>query len=153
MKISSNINNRFYPLNTTVLNNKSLSTTTSRIVNNNQKYIPESKTRDNQLFEKSIEQHINNKYNAINSHGISIFEFLKMLLDMGVPMSIITEILVGMLEGHSKKNEEAEKETEKGKEKELVKGLEKGTEKELVKGLEKRIEKELEQGLSNIQKE
>ncbi|PED52083.1 hypothetical protein COD75_00115 [Bacillus anthracis] len=149
MKISSNINNRFYPLNTTVLNNKSLSTTTSRIVNNNQKYIPESKTRDNQLSEKSIEQHINNKYNAINSHGISIFEFLKMLLDMGVPMSIITEILVGMLEGHSKKNEEAEKETEK----ELVKGLEKGTEKELVKGLEKGTEKELVKGLSNIQKE
>ncbi|PGH92638.1 hypothetical protein CN900_13170 [Bacillus anthracis] len=149
MKISSNINNRFYPLNTTVLNNKSLSTTTSRIVNNNQKYIPESKTRDNQLSEKSIEQHINNKYSAINSHGISIFEFLKMLLDMGVPMSIITEILVGMLEGHSKKNEEAEKETEK----ELVKGLEKGTEKELVKGLEKGTEKELVKGLSNIQKE
>ncbi len=35
MKINSNINNRFYPLNITVLNNKSLSTTTSRIVNNN----------------------------------------------------------------------------------------------------------------------
>lgn len=153
MKISSNINNRFYPLNTTVLNNKSLSTTTSRIVNNSQKYIPESKTRDNQLSEKSIEQHINNKYNAINSQGLSIFEFLKMLLDMGVPMSIITEILVGMLEGHSKKNEEAEKEREKGTEKELVKGLEKRTEKELVKGLEKGIENELEQGLSNIQKE
>ncbi|MDA1909350.1 hypothetical protein PDK24_26460 [Bacillus cereus] len=153
MKISSNINNRFYPLNTTVLNNKSLSTTTSRIVNNSQKYIPESKTRDNQLSEKSIEQHINNKYNAINSQGLSIFEFLKMLLDMAVPMSIITEILVGMLEGHSKKNEEAEKEREKGTEKELVKGLEKRTEKELVKGLEKGIENELEQGLSNIQKE
>ncbi|PFB67444.1 hypothetical protein [Bacillus cereus] len=153
MKISSNINNRFYPLNTTVLNNKSLSTTTSRIVNNNQKYIPESKTRDNQLSEKSIEQHINNKYNAINSQGLSIFEFLKMLLDMGVPMSIITEILVGMLEGHSKKNEEAEKETEKETEKEFVKGLEKGIEKELVKGLEKGTENELEQGLSNIQKE
>lgn len=145
MKINSNINNRFYPLNITVLNNKSLSTTTSRIVNNNQKYIPESKTRDNQLSEKNIEQHINNKYNAINSQGLSIFEFLKMLLDKGVPMSIITEILVGMLEGHSKKNEEAEKGTEKGTEKELVKGLEKGTEKELVKGLE--------EGLSNIQKE
>ncbi|MBZ3766324.1 hypothetical protein [Bacillus cereus] len=141
MKISSNINNRFYPLNITVLNNKSLSTTTSRIVNNNQKYIPESKTRDNQLSEKNIEQHINNKYNAINSQGLSIFEFLKMLLDKGVPMSIITEILVGMLEGHSKKNEEAEKGAEKGMEKELVKGLEKGTE----KGLEK--------GSSNIQKE
>ncbi|KAA0755596.1 hypothetical protein DN401_14740 [Bacillus sp. BF2-3] len=145
MKINSNINNRFYPLNITVLNNKSLSTTTSRIVNNNQKYNPESKTRDNQLSEKNIEQHINNKYNAINSQGLSIFEFLKMLLDKGVPMSIITEILVGMLEGHSKKNEEAEKGTEKGTEKELVKGLEKGTEKELVKGLE--------EGLSNIQKE
>lgn len=145
MKISSNINNRFYPLNTTVLNNKSLSTTTSRIVNNNQKYIPESETKDNQLSEKNIEQHINNKYNAINSQGLSIFEFLKMLLDKGVPMSIITEILVGMLEGHSKKNEEAEKGIEKGTEKELVKGLEKGTEKELVKGLEKEV--------SNIQKE
>ncbi|MGE1055308.1 hypothetical protein ACQGS7_28620 [Bacillus sp. GFa4/2] len=60
-------------------------------------------------------------------------------------MSIITEILVGMLEGHSKKNEEAEKGIEKGTEKELVKGLEKGTEKELVKGLEKEV--------SNIQKE
>ncbi|MCS6595223.1 hypothetical protein [Bacillus cereus] len=145
MKISSNINNRFYPLNTTVLNNKSLSTTTSRIVNNNQKYIPESETRDNQLSKKNIEQHINNKYNAINSQGLSIFEFLKMLLDKGVPMSIITEILVGMLEGHSKKNEEAEKGIEKGTEKDLVKGLEKGTEKELVKGLEKEV--------SNIQKE
>ncbi|MFJ5746566.1 hypothetical protein ACQKNT_27135 [Bacillus cereus] len=145
MKISSNINNRFYPLNTKVLNNKSLSTTTSRIVNNNQKYIPESETRDNQLSKKNIEQHINNKYNAINSQGLSIFEFLKMLLDKGVPMSIITEILVGMLEGHSKKNEEAEKGIEKGTEKELVKGLEKGTEKELVKGLEKEV--------SNIQKE
>ncbi|MDA2490731.1 MULTISPECIES: hypothetical protein [Bacillus cereus group] len=145
MKISSNINNRFYPLNTTVLNNKSLSTTTSRIVNNNQKYIPESETRDNQLSKKNIEQHINNKYNAINSQGLSIFEFLKMLLDKGVPMSIITEILVGMLEGHSKKNEEAEKGIEKGTEKELVKGLEKGTEKELVKELEKEV--------SNIQKE
>jgi hypothetical protein len=52
MKISSNINNRFYPLNTKVLNNKSLSTTTSRIVNNNQKYISESETRDNQLSKK-----------------------------------------------------------------------------------------------------
>ncbi|MCC3687639.1 hypothetical protein LLR47_20755 [Bacillus cereus] len=145
MKISSNINNRFYPLNTKVLNNKSLSTTTSRIVNNNQKYIPESETRDNQLSKKNIEQHINNKYNAINSQGLSIFEFLKMLLDKGLPMSIITEILVGMLEGHSKKNEEAEKGIEKGTEKELVKGLEKGTEKELVKGLEKEV--------SNIQKE
>jgi len=145
MKISSNINNRFYPLNTTVLNNKSLSTTTSRIVNNNQKYIPESETRDNQLSKKNIEQHINNKYNAINSQGLSIFEFLKMLLDKGVPMSIITEILVGMLEGHSKKNEEAEKGIEKGTKKELVKGLEKGTEKELVKELEKEV--------SNIQKE
>ncbi|MDA2434136.1 MULTISPECIES: hypothetical protein [Bacillus] len=145
MKISSNINNRFYPLNTKVLNNKSLSTTTSRIVNNNQKYISESETRDNQLSKKNIEQHINNKYNAINSQGLSIFEFLKMLLDKGVPMSIITEILVGMLEGHSKKNEEAEKGIEKGTEKELVKGLEKGTEKELVKGLEKEV--------SNIQKE
>ncbi|HDR7138855.1 TPA: hypothetical protein QCW30_005236 [Bacillus cereus] len=145
MKISSNINNRFYPLNTKVLNNKSLSTTTSRIVNNNQKYISESETRDNQLSKKNIEQHINNKYNTINSQGLSIFEFLKMLLDKGVPMSIITEILVGMLEGHSKKNEEAEKGIEKGTEKELVKGLEKGTEKELVKGLEKEV--------SNIQKE
>lgn len=145
MKISSNINNRFYPLNTKVLNNKSLSTTTSRIVNNNQKYISESETRDNQLSKKNIEQHINNKYNTINSQGLSIFEFLKMLLDKGVPMSIITEILVGMLEGHSKKNEEAEKGIEKGTEKELVKGLEKGTEKELVKGLEKEV--------TNIQKE
>ena len=149
MKISSNINNRFYPLNTTVLNNKSLSTTTSRIVNNNRKYIPESKTRDNRLSEKNIEQHINNKYNAINSQGLSIFEFLKMLLDKGVPMSMITEILVGMLEGHSKKNEEAEKGTEKGTEKELVKGLEKETEKELEKGTETGLVK----GISNIQKE
>lgn len=145
MKISSNINNRFYPLNTTAVNNNSLSTTTSRIVNNNQKYIPESKTRDNQLSEKNIEQHINNKYNAINSQGLSIFEFLKMLLDKGVPMSMITEILVGMLEGHSKKNEEAEK----GIEKELVKGLEKETEKELEKGTETGLVK----GISNIQKE
>ncbi|EJQ22307.1 MULTISPECIES: hypothetical protein [Bacillus cereus group] len=149
MKISSNINNRFYPLNTTVVNNNSLSTTTSRIVNNNQKYIPESKTRDNQLSEKNIEQHINNKYNAINSQGLSIFEILKMLLDKGVPMSMITEILVGMLEGHSKKNEEAEKGTEKGTEKELVKGLEKETEKELEKGTETGLVK----GISNIQKE
>ena len=149
MKISSNINNRFYPLNITVLNNKSLSTTTSRIVNNNQKYIPESKTRDNRLSEKNIEQHINNKYNAINSQGLSIFEFLKMLLDKGVPMSMITEILEGMLEGHSKKNEEAEKGTEKGTEKELVKGLEKETEKELEKGTETGLVK----GISNIQKE
>ncbi|AKR39211.1 MULTISPECIES: hypothetical protein [Bacillus] len=149
MKISSNINNRFYPLNTTAVNNNSLSTTTSRIVSNNQKYIPESKTRDNQLSEKNIEQHINNKYNAINSQGLSIFEFLKMLLDKGVPMSMITEILVGMLEGHSKKNEEAEKGTEKGTEKELVKGLEKETEKELEKGTETGLVK----GISNIQKE
>ncbi|EJQ01851.1 hypothetical protein ABHP49_003223 [Bacillus cereus] len=149
MKISSNINNRFYPLNTTAVNNNSLSTTTSRIVSNNQKYIPESKTRDNQLSEKNIEQHINNKYNAINSQGLSIFEFLKMLLDKGVPMSMITEILEGMLEGHSKKNEEAEKGTEKGTEKELVKGLEKETEKELEKGTETGLVK----GISNIQKE
>ncbi|PHE66706.1 hypothetical protein, partial [Bacillus wiedmannii] len=96
MKISSSINNRPYPLNTTVLNNTAPSTTTSRIVNNNQKHIPENKTRDNQLSEKNIEQHINNKYNSISSQGLSIFEFLKMLLDKGVPMSIITEILVGM---------------------------------------------------------
>ncbi|HFK1549318.1 TPA: hypothetical protein ACGXMZ_005259 [Bacillus albus] len=148
MKISSSINNRLYPLNTTVLNNKAPSTTTSRIVNNNQKHIPENKTRDNQLFEKNVEQHINNKYNSISSQGLSIFEFLKMLLDKGVPMSIITEILVGMVEGHSKKNEESEKgldkELEKGSEKELVKG----SEKELVKGLEK----ELVKGLDNIQK-
>lgn len=136
MKISSSINNRLYPLNTTVLNNTAPSTTTSRIVNNNQKHIPENKTRDNQLSEKNVEQHINNKYNSISSQGLSIFEFLKMLLDKGVPMSIITEILVGMVEGHSKKNEESEK----GSEKELVQGLEK----ELVKGLDK--------GLGNIQK-
>lgn len=140
MKISSSINNRLYPLNTTVLNNTAPSTTTSRIVNNNQKHIPENKTRDNQLSEKNVEQHINNKYNSISSQGLSIFEFLKILLDKGVPMSIITEILVGMVEGHSKKNEESEKELEKGSEKELEKGLEK----ELVKGLEK--------GLGNIQK-
>ncbi|WP_189339442.1 hypothetical protein [Bacillus wiedmannii] len=152
MKISSSINNRLYPLNTTVLNNTAPSTTTSRIVNNNQKHIPENKTRDNQLSEKNIEQHINNKYNSISSQGLSIFEFLKMLLDKGVPMSIITEILVGMLEGHSKKSEESEKESEK----ELVKELDKGSEKELVKGLEKGLEKELvkglEKGLGNIQK-
>ncbi|AZV65145.1 hypothetical protein DT426_05520 [Bacillus cereus] len=136
MKISSSINNRLYPLNTTVLNNTAPSTTTSRIVNNNQKHIPENKTRDNQLSEKNVEQHINNKYNSISSQGLSIFEFLKMLLDKGVPMSIITEILVGMVEGHSKKNEESEKG--------LDKELEKGSEKELVKGLDK--------GLGNIQK-
>ncbi|WP_342720096.1 hypothetical protein AAG068_28465 (plasmid) [Bacillus paramycoides] len=41
-------------------------------------------------------------------------------------MSIITEILVGMLEGHSKKNEESEKGLDKESEKELVQGLEKG---------------------------
>lgn len=140
MKISSSINNRLYPLNTAVLNNKAPSTITSRIVNNNQKHIPENKTRDNQLFEKNVEQHINNKYNSISSQGLSIFEFLKMLLDKGVPMSIITEILVGMVEGHSKKNEESEKG--------LDKELEKGSEKELVKGLEK----ELVKGLDNIQK-
>lgn len=140
MKISSSINNRLYPLNTTVLNDTAPSTTTSPIVNNNQKHIPENKTRDNQLSEKNVEQHINNKYNSISSQGLSIFEFLKMLLDKGVPMSIITEILVGMLEGHSKKSEESEKE--------LVKELDKGSEKELVKGLEK----ELVKGLGNIQK-
>ncbi|HDR7533205.1 TPA: hypothetical protein ACTZ3H_005159 [Bacillus cereus] len=131
MKISSNINNRLYSLNTRVLNNKPLSATTSRIMNNNQIHIPENKIRDNELSPKNIEQHINNKYNTINSQGLSIFAFLKMLLDKGVPMSIITEILVGMLEGHSKKNEEAEQ----GTEEELVKGLEQGTEKELVKEL------------------
>ncbi|PEK05675.1 hypothetical protein [Bacillus toyonensis] len=140
MKISSSINNRLYPLNTTVLNNTAPSTTTSRIVNNNQKHIPENKTRDNQLSEKNVEQHINNKYNSISSQGLSIFEFLKMLLDKGVPMSIITEILVGMLEGHSKKNEESEK----GLEKESEKELDTGSEKELVHGLDK--------GLGNIQK-
>ncbi|WP_180230326.1 hypothetical protein [Bacillus cereus] len=144
MKISSSINNRPYPLNTTVLNNTAPSTTNSRIVNNNQKHIPENKTRDNQLSEKNIEQHINNKYNSISSQGLSIFEFLKMLLDKGVPMSIITEILVGMLEGHSKKNEESEKGLVKESEKELVKGLDKGSERELVKGLDK--------GVGNIQK-
>ncbi|WLG16811.1 hypothetical protein [Bacillus cereus] len=140
MKISSSINNRLYPLNTTVLNNTAPSTTTSPIVNNNQKHIPENKTRDNQLSEKNVEPHINNKYNSISSQGLSIFEFLKMLLDKGVPMSIITEILVGMVEGHSKKNEESEKGLEKESEKELVKE----SEKELVKGLDK--------GLGNIQK-
>ncbi|ANC20180.1 hypothetical protein ACJTM1_10775 [Bacillus sp. GX] len=140
MKISSSINNRLYPLNTTVLNNTAPSTTTSRIVNNNQKHIPENKTRDNQLSEKNVEQHINNKYNSISSQGLSIFEFLKMLLDKGVPMSIITEILVGMVEGHSKKNEESEKG--------LDKELEKESEKELVQGLDK----ELVKGLGNIQK-
>ncbi|PFN11607.1 hypothetical protein COJ72_31165 [Bacillus cereus] len=67
-----------------------------------------------------------------------------MLLDKGVPMSIITEILVGMLEGHSKKNEESEKGLVKESEKELVKGLDKGSERELVKGLDK--------GVGNIQK-
>ncbi|WP_368936210.1 hypothetical protein [Bacillus sp. SH8-8] len=143
MKISSSINNRLYPLNTTAP-----STTTSPIVNNNQKHIPENKTRDNQFSEKNVEQHINNKYNSISSQGLSIFEFLKMLLDKGVPMSIITEILVGMVEGHSKKNEESEKGLEKESEKELVKelvkGLDKGLDKELVKGLDK--------GLGNIQK-
>lgn len=144
MKISSSINNRLYPLNTTVLNNTAPSTTTSRIVNNNQKHIPENKTRDNQLFEKNVEQHINNKYNSISSQGLSIFEFLKMLLDKGVPMSIITEILVGMVEGHSKKNEESEKG--------LDKELEKGSEKELVQGLEKELVKGLDKGLGNIQK-
>ncbi|KMP37630.1 hypothetical protein TU52_02795 [Bacillus cereus] len=140
MKISSSINNRLYPLNTTVLNNTAPSTTTSRIVNNNQKHIPENKTRDNQLSEKNVEQHINNKYNSISLQGLSIFEFLKMLLDKGVPMSIITEILVGMVEGHSKKNEESEKG--------LDKELEKESEKELVQGLDK----ELVKGLGNIQK-
>ncbi|UYW72086.1 hypothetical protein [Bacillus cereus] len=140
MQISSSINNRLYPLNTTVLNNTAPSTTTSPIVNNNQKHIPENKTRDNQLSEKNVEPHINNKYNSISSQGLSIFEFLKMLLDKGVPMSIITEILVGMVEGHSKKNEESEKGLEKESEKELVKE----SEKELVKGLDK--------GLGNIQK-
>ncbi|PEE61286.1 hypothetical protein COM90_02260 [Bacillus thuringiensis] len=144
MKISSSINNRLYPLNTTVLNNTAQSTTTSPIVNNNQKHIPENKTRDNQFSEKNVEQHINNKYNSISSQGLSIFEFLKMLLDKGVPMSIITEILVGMVEGHSKKNEESEKGLEKESEKELVQGLDKGLDKELVKGLDK--------GLGNIQK-
>ncbi|EJP86376.1 hypothetical protein [Bacillus] len=144
MKISSSINNRLYPLNTTVLNNTAPSTTTSRIVNNNQKHIPENKTRDNQLSEKNVEQHINNKYNSISSQGLSIFEFLKMLLDKGVPMSIITEILVGMVEGHSKKNEESEKG--------LDKELEKGSEKELVQGLEKELVKGLDKGLGNIQK-
>lgn len=49
-----------------------------------------------------------------------------MLLDKGVPMSIITEILVGFVEGHNKKIEESEKEVEKGLEKELEKGLEEG---------------------------
>ncbi|WP_088344937.1 hypothetical protein [Bacillus cereus] len=140
MKISSSINNRLYPLNTTVLNTTAPSTTTSPIVNNNQKHISENKTRDNQFSEKNVEQHINNKYNSISSQGLSIFEFLKMLLDKGVPMSIITEILVGMVEGHSKKNEESEK----GLDKESEKGLDKGLEKELVKGLDK--------GLGNIQK-
>ncbi|PHE82709.1 hypothetical protein COF80_26735 [Bacillus toyonensis] len=144
MKISSSINNRLYPLNTTVLNNTAPSTTTSRIVNNNQKHIPENKTRDNQLSEKNVEQHINNKYNSISSQGLSIFEFLKMLLDKGVPMSIITEILVGMVEGHSKKNEESEKG--------LDKELEKGSEKELVQGLDKELVKGLDKGLGNIQK-
>ncbi|KAA0825024.1 hypothetical protein [Bacillus sp. AY2-1] len=148
MKISSSINNRLYPLNTTVLNNTAPSTTTSRIVNNNQKHIPENKTRDNQLSEKNVEQHINNKYNSISSQGLSIFEFLKMLLDKGVPMSIITEILVGMVEGHSKKNEESEKGLDKG----LDKELEKGSEKELVQGLEKELVKGLDKGLGNIQK-
>ncbi|MED3319416.1 MULTISPECIES: hypothetical protein [Bacillus] len=152
MKISSSINNRLYPLNTTVLNNTAPSTITSRIVNNNQKHIPENKTRDNQLSEKNIEQHINNKYNSISPQGLSIFEFLKMLLDKGVPMSIITEILVRMLEGHSKKNEELEKGLEKESEKELVQGLNKESEKELVQGLNKGLEKELVQGLGNIQK-
>ncbi|PFD40712.1 hypothetical protein [Bacillus cereus] len=122
MKISSSINNRIYPLNTRVLKETGPSTTASHLVNNNQKYIPESKTRNNQLFEKNIEQHINNKYNSINSQGLSIFEFLKMLLDKGVPMSIITEILVGFVEGHSKENEESEKELVN----ELDKGLEEG---------------------------
>lgn len=144
MKISSSINNRLYPLNTTVLNNTAPSTTTSRIVNNNQKHIPENKTRDNQLSEKNVEQHINNKYNSISSQGLSIFEFLKMLLDKGVPMSIITEILVGMVEGHSKKNEESEKG--------LDKELEKESEKELVQGLDKELVKGLNKGLGNIQK-
>ncbi|WP_088351794.1 hypothetical protein [Bacillus cereus] len=144
MKISSSINNRLYPLNTTVLNNTAPSTTTSRIVNNNQKHIPENKTRDNQLSEKNVEQHINNKYNSISSQGLSIFEFLKMLLDKGVPMSIITEILVGMVEGHSKKNEESEKG--------LDKELEKESEKELVQGLDKELVKGLDKGLGNIQK-
>ncbi|MGK9483677.1 hypothetical protein ACSSUS_10700 [Bacillus tropicus] len=65
-----------------------------------------------------------------------------MLLDKGVPMSIIAEILVGFVEGHSKKNEESEKGLDKGLEKELVHGLDKGLEKELVKGLDK--------GLGNI---
>ncbi|MGX5597674.1 hypothetical protein [Bacillus cereus] len=126
MKISSSINNRIYPLNTRVLKETGPSTTASLLVNNNQKYIPESKTRNNQLFEKNIEQHINNKYNSINSQGLSIFEFLKMLLDKGVPMSIITEILVGFVEGHSKENEESEKEVEKELVNELDKGLEEG---------------------------
>jgi hypothetical protein len=133
MKISSSINNRLYPLNTRVLKETGSSTTASHLVNNNQKYIPENKTGDNQLSEKkNIEQYINNKYNSINSQGLSIFEFLKMLLDKGVPMSIITEILVGFVEGHSKKNEETEKEVEKGLEKELVKESDKGLEEGIV---------------------
>ncbi|MDA2491776.1 hypothetical protein P4H21_28710 [Bacillus cereus] len=132
MKISSSINNRIYPLNTRVLKETGPSTTASHLVNNNQKYIPESKTRNNQLSEKNIEQHINNKYNSINSQGLSIFEFLKMLLDKGVPMSIITEILVGFVQGHSKENEESEKEVGKELEKELVNELDKGLEEGIV---------------------
>ncbi|MGA5697513.1 hypothetical protein CN423_26750 [Bacillus cereus] len=132
MKISSSINNRLYPLNTRVLKGTGPSTTASHLVNNNQKYIPENKTGNNQLSEKKIEQYINNKYNAINSQGLSIFEFLKMLLDKGVPMSIITEILVGFVEGHNKKIEESEKEVEKGLEKELVKELDRGLEEGIV---------------------
>ncbi|PFV86964.1 hypothetical protein [Bacillus thuringiensis] len=132
MKISSSINNRMYPLNTRVLKDTGPNTTASHLVNNNQNYIPESKTRNNQLSEKNIEQHINNKYNSINSQGLSIFEFLKMLLDKGVPMSIITEILVGFVEGHSKENEESEKEVEKELEKELVNELDKGLEEGIV---------------------
>ncbi|WP_306008593.1 hypothetical protein [Bacillus sp. MMSF_3353] len=156
MKISSSINNRLYPLNTTVLNNTPLSTTTSRIVNNNQKHIPENKTRDNQLFEKNIEQHINNKYNSISTQGFSIFGLLKLLLDKGVPMSIIMGILVEMFEGHSKKNEESEKESDKGLIKRLEKVLVKDSDKQLIKELDKELikglDKELVKGLGNIQK-
>ncbi|MEB9947701.1 hypothetical protein P4K84_27290 [Bacillus cereus] len=47
-------------------------------------------------------------------------------------MSIITEILVGFVEGHNKKIEESEKEVEKGLEKELVKELDRGLEEGIV---------------------